>query len=481
LAVWALSRRTAARERLRGSTLARRILRLALAGAAVSTGLSVGLSALGATDTRVYEGTDTRAVALLLGVALAAGRFLVQQRPTPETGRRERTWSARLELAGVAAASLLGWAWVALPGTSRLLYQGLLPACSVAAVVVVAAAAHPASPVLGRVLAVAPLRWLGMISYGLYLWHWPLYLVLTPARTGTEGLVLLGVRVSVSLVVAVVSYIVVEQPIRRRRWQIRRPLPSAGIAFTTVAMAVVVATAGAVSPVGDLAKPVPRRSTRHIEGAPRLVFMGDSVAWSLVRPVVQHPAEYGVNPFNAAHIACALLPDGTHVNAKEGELLGPPGCLLKMRREAVSANADVVVMVFGAPPNRPVKIDDARRNACSPEYREVLRRQATTLIRAVTSQGALVELASIAPSNSPFVSPEQPRWVRCANNVLRAIAKKDPAVNMLDLDRYVCPEGRCRERVAAGALRPDGLHFDGPGGETVSRWVIRQALDGLRR
>ena len=51
---------------------------------------------------------------------------------------------------------------------------------------VVAAAAPVRNPV-ERVLALAPLRALGTISYGVYLWHWPIYVMLTPARTGLEG------------------------------------------------------------------------------------------------------------------------------------------------------------------------------------------------------------------------------------------------------------------------------------------------------
>ena len=60
-----------------------------------------------------------------------------------------------------------------------------------------------------------PLCWIGQISYGLYLWHWPVQVYLTPRRTGLDGLALNGVRLGTTLAIAAASYYVVELPIRR--------------------------------------------------------------------------------------------------------------------------------------------------------------------------------------------------------------------------------------------------------------------------
>lgn len=74
---------------------------------------------------------------------------------------------------------------------------------------------------LRAVLAFAPRAYLGDISYGLYLWHWPLFLILTERRTGLDGVALLGVRVAAAVAVASASWFLVERPIREHK---RRPV-----------------------------------------------------------------------------------------------------------------------------------------------------------------------------------------------------------------------------------------------------------------
>ena len=103
---------------------------------------------------------------------------------------------------------------------------------------------------LSRLLAFGPLRGLGVISYGIYLWHFPLFLWLDESSTGVRGAGLLGLRVAVTLAVSTLSYFVIEQPIRQRRrptWVVRALAPvGAGAAFASL-----LAASAAVSlPVG---------------------------------------------------------------------------------------------------------------------------------------------------------------------------------------------------------------------------------------
>src|SRR5207244_4691069 len=93
-----------------------------------------------------------------------------------------------------------------------------------AAVAVIAAAVHPRRGPIARVLSLRPLCVLGLVSYGVYLWHWPVYVVLDETRTGLRDYALLAVRVAVTVALAAVSYTAREMPIRRgalsaRNWR----------------------------------------------------------------------------------------------------------------------------------------------------------------------------------------------------------------------------------------------------------------------
>ena len=91
---------------------------------------------------------------------------------------------------------------------------GLL-AYSVASAVVIWRLTQPSPGALGRALELRPMRWVGDISYEMYLWHWPLYLVLTPDRLGLGGLGLLAVRLSAVVALSAVTHFYVGEPIRR--------------------------------------------------------------------------------------------------------------------------------------------------------------------------------------------------------------------------------------------------------------------------
>ena len=187
-------------------TTARAVFLASTVLAVASAALALGLWFWRHDATRIYYGTDTRAPAILMGAALAG--FLVWRGPA----RASRTRTA-LELAAWVGAGFLAVAWTRLDGAN--LYRGGLLACAIAASAVIAAAAHPQPGLLARALSFRPFVGLGVISYGVYLWHWPIYLWLNPDRVGLDGWRLLAVRLAVTIPVAVVSFFVVERPIRR--------------------------------------------------------------------------------------------------------------------------------------------------------------------------------------------------------------------------------------------------------------------------
>lgn len=189
-------------------------------------GVLAGASALamavlfvpGADSTRVYYGTDTHSFGLLVGALTAFAARAIAARPVWRHTRRP----SPAVLVGVAAVSLAGLvaAMVAMPADSAVAYRGGLVGVALLTVALIGTAIAPGSPV-GTALDGRVLSWVGARSYGLYLWHWPVFVLIVAAlpewpRTGASGWALGAVALGVSVAAAWFSYRYVETPIRRR-------------------------------------------------------------------------------------------------------------------------------------------------------------------------------------------------------------------------------------------------------------------------
>ena len=191
------------------------IAALALASAAWMA-LSVPADGAAFDPTRVYYGTDTHAFGLATGAFLAV---LLLGRGVAGTGLTSRPARVLLGLGGtLSVAGLLALA-VLLPGDTVLAYRGGLALVAVLSALAIAALLVPGS-LFGRVLDVAPIRWIGLRSYGLYLWHWPVFVLVGAAlptwpREGLEAAAIGGIALAITVVAAALSYRFLEQPIRR--------------------------------------------------------------------------------------------------------------------------------------------------------------------------------------------------------------------------------------------------------------------------
>lgn len=200
-----------------------RVREWAIIAALGSTLIMIVLSLLGGypepnDGSRVYFGTDAHAMGLLIGAALATVWI-------PAKLSTRLTAGARLLIDGAGIAAL--GATVAIMMTSHSnaswLYWGGFLVFAVLVATVIAATSHPAS-LLGRALATQPLKYIGQRSYGLYLWHWPIFVVLRPELdVPVEGLANTILRLSLTFALAELSYRYIEMPIRRGelagKWQ----------------------------------------------------------------------------------------------------------------------------------------------------------------------------------------------------------------------------------------------------------------------
>ncbi|MEZ5116141.1 MAG: acyltransferase family protein [Candidatus Nanopelagicales bacterium] len=213
-----------------------------------------------ADPSRVYFGADSHAMGLLVGAAMATA-----WRPGRLKQKLAPGGAAVVTGVGIAALLAVGWIYLNVGEFSNALYRGGFLVIAVVVAVLIAAASHPGAP-FGRWLGTQPWRYIGERSYGLYLWHWPIFVVTRPdLDIPVEGVWNLLLRLGLTFGVAELSYRYVELPIRHgaigrfmARWKEsdhqtrdiyrRRALVSVGL---TVACVTLVGAGLATAPKAD--------------------------------------------------------------------------------------------------------------------------------------------------------------------------------------------------------------------------------------
>ncbi len=495
---------------------------------------------------RVYYGTDTRAASLLIGASLAIGMAIWRARsvgtepgrdrlPAPEVARERLPGlevgaerlpapsSSRGRVVGAGALFALAGvlAGIALIGGSDawLYPYGLLVLDGAVILLIVAAVAFPAS-LAARALAVRPLRAVGKISYGLYLWHFPLFLWLSADAIGVSGTELLLVRLAVTLAVSTASYFLIEQPIRQRRrptWVVRALAP---LAAGGAVAALLLASAADQLPVGIPAAatlpqppaqlrghdpsctvtlkdtptvgvaPVPAgKETKFVYNAlgyhqltwsgtatktfntcppKRALMVGDSLAFTLGVPWLTNEERYGVQLENAAVLGCAFTTqgeldvDGTWEAQSTGCATAPED----WAKEASAMNAQMVVVELGYRDQLNWKINGHVVHLGQPAFDAYVQNQINRFVTLMAADGRKVLFLSIpytSPPNEPDGSPApaaDPARHTLINSMLETAARRHPSkVSVLNIDQTVSPGNHFNAKVNGQLCRFDGVHF----------------------
>ncbi len=468
----------------------RALVPITLALAVASGALMVLLFESGADVSRVYYGSDTRAQSLLVGAVLA---LLLADRAESPTGL-----TPVLHAASIPAAAVLIWMWADVSDSTTWLYRGGLAGSAVLVAVVIADVSSTAPGPLGAALSTRPMRWVGLISYGLYLWHWPVYVFLSPDRTGLDGWPLLVLRLGLAFGVATASYHLVETPIRRgalRRWPIRVLTPAAGGA---VALAFVLVTAGvAADPLGEaasaragsapgLARPVTRAQPSTV----RALLVGDSVALTLGEgfEAVRSPR---LAVQNGAALGCGLL-RGDMLSA--GQWYTPnPDCntyLDRVVEHVVSERPEIVVALWGAWDLSDRRVDGDVQRWATPALDQHIVAALESSVTRLTQTGARLLLLTSPYYQPPDLASRPDRFgtafetarVDHWNNLVKTVSRAYPeSVTLVDLHAFLTPVGQAAGSVpGVDNLRSDGIHFSPEGAAVVARWLapkIRHAAE----
>jgi len=220
-----------------------------LALAFVSAVLMAVIYKPGLDPSRVYYGTDTRAFSLLIGAALAMMWPSRNLRPRIPASARKL-----IDVSGAVGLVIIAVLFLTAGELSPFLYRGGFVLLAIATAMTVAALAHPASR-LGPLVGCRPLRWIGERSYGIYLWHFPIIVLTTPAGAHGFNFGRAVLQVAATLIIAELSWRFVEDPIRhgalgrlladlRTRNQLDVLRSRLGAAMATAALIVLIALAG---------------------------------------------------------------------------------------------------------------------------------------------------------------------------------------------------------------------------------------------
>ncbi len=321
------------------------------------------------------------------------------------------------------------------------------------------------------------------MSYGLYLWHWPIFVVITPERTGLGAAAVSALRLSVTAIVALASYRYLEQPIRRHGITFGRPAVVVPAAVLGAVVSLVIGTRGArdPEPVAIRALPagvVPARATT-------ILVLGDSVAFALGdgMQAVQATVPPGSPPFRPFVVArgvndCSILHDQLPTRSLNGRAHEGGDCDARWVADADEVRPAATLVVLGGGFYAPVEIDGAWQKPCAAGWRAAYRDELTRNLRALGEHGGRVFLAIVPYPAGKWEETTPHAIVDCFDDVLREAAAGAAGVTLLDLRGKLCPGGVCALLSQGAPIRPDGLHFGGPGEAEIARWVLGEMRPG---
>ena len=461
---------------------------------ALAASISAPVTAAAWSSAAAYFTTWTRSAEILVGAALATW-----------TARSTMpAWVGRLAWPSLAAVLVVG---AITPAGRGWAYGGGLPLFALLSVVLIAALQAPPERSLGAasLLSARPVVWVGTVSYGIYLFHWPVIVWLTEDRTGLGRWWLVALQVAVTMVATVASFVLLERPVRAGRVS---PSRLAGgfavvaaatvlVAFTLTPQAapalpdapgVIVAAPASTSPAtlpapddaptatapvdtrADVATPAPTTTTpatttlATTTTLPRMTsiaIFGDSVPAWLLRDAAPTFDRTDVAIANGAIPACDGMVDMPAGRDRRGdEMRVPDDCVdwtvgHPRTFAAAPQPVDVAVLVLGQVPMADRFVDGEWRNPC--DGIDWYLDDIDARVEDLRSRGAVPVVAIPAPpgSGSNFFYPGDvdARSV-CVRDQMTTWADAN-GVAAIDLGDALCTGGDC-ERLRT----VDGVHVD---------------------
>lgn len=476
---------------------------IGLLAAAVMVGTALAFAA--DNETRInflYLSTITRSSGLLLGAALAC----IWRPWKKAVVRFARVRSGLADVLALVALAALGYISAFIHVADEQLYRGGLAAATVASAVIIAVVVRSGTSLVKRVLSIPLLVEIGRRSYGLYLWHWPIF-VIAGARLSS---IRLAYALTVTVIINEFVYQFIETPTRkgaignwlRQRRQLsamRRRLP---VALTVVVAALVGVTSVQLSGIqardvsvdtgntdvvfvvpttmpttATTAVNTPVTSTTLAKLPRRLVIVGDSQAHSLA---VNKPSgiEKTFEITNGSIDGCGVYDRGVGIGGTSGKFrrnfANCKGFETKWAKSAAQAKADVALVVVGAWEVMDLQINSFLFKVNTVPADTMFKTQLQRGIDALRKQNvavALLEVACMRPVESKGgpVPPLPQRGDDARTGHLNALMREVAAPENDGVYFVNGPKEWCSDPKVANSLsyRWDGVHVYKPGAKLI--------------
>jgi peptidoglycan/LPS O-acetylase OafA/YrhL len=451
-----------------------------------------------------YYATDARAHTLLVGALLAL--LLFAWKP----GARARRALAAISIPALVVVLLAAYR---ASGTGSAYYHGGSALFAVVVALLIAGVLQP-GPV-SSVLAAPPLVWIGRISYGLYLWHWPIDVWLVPSRVHVGNTTLNLLRLGVTFVAAIVSYYLVELPIRRRAWNLRATAAAFVPAVAVISAVIMASAVGAGPPPGFIwgygdpllcGTPRPSETREAITANARLgalalpastrgqrvLLVGDSTACSLWPGLKAVGDATGIATDQGSVFGCGVA--SGEITTTRNEAITPnssrcPQLVDSDESAALARFRPTVVLWMSIWEKSDLVVDGRTVVAETPAgEREIMARMDDALARLTAGGARVVILTEAAPAPNPAQGTantsskaDNDGYVRLNALLRRFQARHRDNVTIVDLAAKLCPSGPpCPERVDGLHARPDGRHFTPTAAARATRWLLPQVFGNAR-
>jgi peptidoglycan/LPS O-acetylase OafA/YrhL len=456
----------------------------------------------------------TRAWELALGALIAVTSHNLRRLPASIAAAA--TW---IGLGGILVAAFVF--------TSATAYPGSLAAVPVigAGLIIAGGTAQPTWGV-EAILRLRPFQLLGLISYSLYLWHWPI-LTIAAQRDGKNSLSVSDniILLVFALLMAIGTYLLIENPIRHSKFLVTRRwlgvamggcLVLSSLIFTTSEVhhdqnTAVVGTANggvgthcppttaglSTSMQAELGVKQGQASNLHSAKQLRMLVVGDSTACTLMPGLAAVGSLYGLQVDSGAVIGCGIVsgriaPAFYSIDPGVDVEMGTDVCAKRAfgaEMSAIRRDSPNIILWSSTWEKASILVNTRSGHKVllqgTPQWQATMLQRMEARLQQFIATGATVILLE----QPPFVDSGKPARPTASdlafhrlNEILLELAARHPGhVRVVNLSSRVCPSGPpCPFVIAGLTVRPDDAHYGPAGSLWVAKWLVPQILEAMK-